>query len=109
IDGSTHQQLSDHVGTSAAFSPDGKSIAFLFPESTDPFAPPNLIEIMSFPEGGLDKTFTIPPSGTVFPVIQWSNDGQSVLYSINQNNVTNIWSQPLAGGEPKQVTDFKDS
>ena len=30
IDGSIHQQLSDHVGISAAFSPDGKSIAFLF-------------------------------------------------------------------------------
>ena len=109
IDGSIHQQLSDHVGISAAFSPDGKSIAFLFPESQDPFAPPNRIGIMTFPEGALVQTFTIAPSGTVFPVIQWSNGGQSVLYSINQNNVTNIWSQPLAGGEPKQVTDFKDS
>jgi Tol biopolymer transport system component len=109
IEGGTVQELSDHVGTSPTFSPDGKSIAFLFPESPDPFAPPNRIGIMTFPDGALFKTFTIPPSGTVFPVVQWSSDGQSVFYSINQNNVTNIWAQPKDGGEPKQFTDFKDS
>ena len=64
---------------------------------------------MSFTEGTLVKTLTIPSTGTVFPVAQWSLDGRSILYSINQNNITNIWSHSLEGGEPKQVTDFKDS
>ena len=40
---------------------------------------------------------------------QWSADGKSILYTTNNNNVTNIWSQPLDGGPAKQVTDFKDS
>jgi hypothetical protein len=28
---------------------------------------------------------------------------------VSQHNVTNIWSQPLEGGPPKQVTDFQES
>jgi Tol biopolymer transport system component len=108
IEGGAPQQLSDHVAFSPTFSPDGRSIAFLFPESPDPFAPPNRIGVMSFPDGAV-KTFTIPPSGTVFPVVQWSVDGRLIHYSVNQNNVTNIWSQDLDGGAPKQVTDFKNS
>jgi Tol biopolymer transport system component len=39
---------------------------------------------------------------------QWAPEGTSILYAVNVNNVTNIWSQPLDGGPPKQVTDFKD-
>jgi Tol biopolymer transport system component len=109
IEGGTPQQLSDHVAFSATFSPDGRSIAFLFPESPDPFAPPNRIGLMSFPDGAVVKTFTIPTSGTVFPVVQWSVDGRLIHYSINHDNVTNIWSQDLDGAEPKQVTDFKNS
>ena len=27
---------------------------------------------------------------------------------MNANNVSNIWSQPIEGGPPKQITDFKD-
>jgi hypothetical protein len=38
-----------------------------------------------------------------------AGDGRLIHYSINQNNVTNIWSQNPDGGEPKQVTDFKNS
>jgi serine/threonine protein kinase len=109
IEGGAAQQLSDHVAISPTISPDGRSIAFLFPESQDPFAPPNRIGIMSFPDGALAKTFTIPASGTVYPVVQWPADGRSILFSINQNNVTNIWSQPVDGGEAKQLTSFKDS
>lgn len=38
---------------------------------------------------------------------QWAGDGQALLYSLTRNGVTNIWSQPLAGGPPKQVTEFQ--
>jgi hypothetical protein len=41
--------------------------------------------------------------------MQWPGDDRLIHYSINQNSVTNIWSQAAEGGEPKQVTDFKDS
>jgi Tol biopolymer transport system component len=54
------------------------------------------------------KTFEFSNSGTVLSVIQWSPDGKSIIYTSSANNVTNIWSQPLDGRPPKQVTNFND-
>jgi Tol biopolymer transport system component len=42
------------------------------------------------------------------PVIQWSQDGKSIFYTVSTNNITNIWSQSLDGGPPKQITNFND-
>jgi Tol biopolymer transport system component len=108
IDGGTPTQITDHVVTMGVVSPDGKLIAFSYPESVDPSAPPNRIAIMPFEGGPLQKTFSITASGTVTPILRWSNDSKSVLFSVNANNVSNIWSQSLDGGPPKQVTDFKE-
>ncbi|MFN2530175.1 MAG: protein kinase [Pyrinomonadaceae bacterium] len=108
IDGGTPVQLTDHFGEMPTFSPDGQKIAFLYADSPDPYAPPNRIGIIEA-SGTLEKTVEMPPSGTVSAVIHWSVDGKSILYSVNMNNVSNIWSQSIDGGPPKQVTDFKDS
>jgi hypothetical protein len=43
------------------------------------------------------------------PSAQWSADSKSIMYTVNNNNVTNIWSQPFEGGPAKQITEFKDS
>src|SRR5690349_90628 len=108
IDGGAPVQISDHVATVGAVSPDGKLIAFLYPESPDMLAPPNRIAVMSFDGTGEIKAFPIPSSGTVLTILHWSQDGKSVLYTNTSNNVTNIWSQPIEGGPPKQTTDFKE-
>jgi eukaryotic-like serine/threonine-protein kinase len=107
-DGGEPIQVSDVVAVAPSISPDGKFVAYLFPESSDPLAPPNRIGVMPI-NGGEPKAFPFQPSGTIAPFAQWSLDGRSILYTVNNNNVTNIWSQPLDGGPPKQVTDFKDS
>ncbi len=108
IDGGTPVRISDHVVTVAGISPDGKSIAYTYPESPDPFAPPNRVAVMPFEGGPATHTFEMTPSGAVSTIIQWSFDGKSLLYTINANNVSNIWRQPLEGGKPIQVTDFKE-
>jgi Tol biopolymer transport system component len=108
IDGGNATMISDHVVTMAVISPDGKSIAYSYPESADPTAPPNRIAIMPFDGGPAVKTFNISASGTVLSILQWSPDGKSLLYSVNSNNVSNVWNQPLDGGPAKQVTDFKE-
>lgn len=108
IDGGTPVQVSDHVATLSSVSPDGKSIAFTYSESRDPFAPVNRIAVIPF-EGGPDiKVFEIVASGTALAVLHWSNDGKSILYTVTSNNLTNIWSQPVDGGKPTQVTDFRE-
>jgi eukaryotic-like serine/threonine-protein kinase len=105
IDGGTPVKLTDHVAAGATVSPDGQLIAYTYPEAPDPFAPPNRIGVIPFAGGSNIKNFEVATSTSV---VHWSPDGKSILYTITSNNVTNIWSQPLEGGPPKQVTDFKD-
>jgi serine/threonine protein kinase len=109
IDGGAPIKVTDQVATTSTVSPDGKSIAFTYPESSDAYAPPNRIAVIPFEGGPPIKTFTVPQSGTGLTTIHWwAHDGKSIYYTTTTNNVTNIWSLPLDGGPPKQVTDFRD-
>lgn len=38
--------------------------------------------------------------------LRWSPNGKGLQYLLNQNDATNLWEQPLAGGKPKQLTTF---
>jgi len=108
IDGGTPVRITDHIATMAAVSSDGRFIAITYPESQDPFAPPNRLAVIPFDGGPSIKTFEFNGSGTVAALTQWSADGKSIFYTVSANNVTNIWSQSLDGGPPKQVTEFND-
>ena len=59
---------------------------------------------MAFDGGPPTKHFDIfSPTETWF---RWGMDGRSLLYTKNEGGVDNIWSQPIAGGTPKQITHF---
>ena len=107
-DGGTPVEI---VNTKAIFpsvSPDGKFVLYQYPESGDSYVPPNRIAIISVEGGAPLKTFSFRTSGTIATTIRWAHDGRSIMYQVNDNNVTNLWSQSIDGGEPKQITDFKD-
>ena len=108
IEGGSPQQVMDHAANSAVISPDGKLLAYTYPESADPYAPSNRIAVVNLNDNSPVTTFEVAPSGTVSTLIRWSNDGKSILYSVNRNSVSNVWSQPLTGGDPKQLTFFKE-
>ncbi|MCM3874029.1 MAG: hypothetical protein ND895_25355, partial [Pyrinomonadaceae bacterium] len=38
--------------------------------------------------------------------IRWTSDGRGLTYINTQGGVSNIWRQPLNGGEPVQLTNF---
>ncbi|HEV7681607.1 MAG TPA: protein kinase [Pyrinomonadaceae bacterium] len=109
IDGGNPVELTNRVAISPTVSPDGKYVAYMFPASPDPLAPPNRIAVMPIAGGEPAKVIEIPPTSTVAPSAHWSADGKSIMYTVNNNNVTNIWSQAIDGGAPKQVSEFKDS
>jgi eukaryotic-like serine/threonine-protein kinase len=109
IEGGDARELTSRVSTNALVMPDGKFVAYLYPESHDPFAPANRIAIIPFEGGDPIKTFEFSAAIRLQTIVQWSPDGKSIHYTATNNNVTNIWSQPLDGGPAKQVTDFKDS
>jgi serine/threonine protein kinase len=107
IDGGSPMQVTTSPSLAPSVSPDGKFLAYLFPEAGDPLGPPNHIAIIPIDGGDPIKTFKYEVGRVNTPFTQWALDGKSIMYAVS-GNVTNIWSQPLDGGPPKQVTDFKD-
>jgi Tol biopolymer transport system component len=102
IEGGNPVRLSDAEAGYPTISPDGKMIAYSY---EDPSAnPPHGIAIMAFEGGPPTKHFDILSSLRTW--FRWATDGRSLLYTKNEGGVENIWSQPIAGGTPKQITHF---
>ena len=47
------------------------------------------------------------PANAVTAPVRWLPDGSAFGYISTRGGVSNIWLQPVEGGEPKQLTDFK--
>jgi serine/threonine protein kinase len=111
IGGGTPVEMINRETINPVVSPDGKQIAYLFTESSAFVldAPPNRIAVIPFEGGDAVKKFEIPQGkGAARTILNWSKDGRSLLYTAVADNVSNIWSQPLDGGKPVQVTNFKE-
>jgi len=40
-------------------------------------------------------------------LVRWSADGKALVYRKTDGGVGNLWVQPLAGGAPRRLTDFR--
>jgi TolB protein len=101
IDGGEPQQLTDRVTEEPAISPDGKLIAcFYYPGQS--------IKILIIPFDGGEPLYQFDvQEGSRDKAPIWTADGRAITYVVNRSGVSNIWSQSLTGGPPKQLTDFK--
>ena len=88
---------------SLTISPDGKQAACFYKET--PSSPSSGIAILPIEGGKPLKTFSVPPTRTGI-ALRWMPDGQSLAYINTTGGVSNIWMQPLDGGEPKPLTNF---
>jgi eukaryotic-like serine/threonine-protein kinase len=96
IDGGDPVQLTDHFLHGPVISPDGKLIAgFYWVEGGGKTA------IYPFAGGQLIKSLDI------WNFVRWAPDGRSLAY-IDLHDPANIYSQPIDGGQPVRLTDFKD-
>jgi serine/threonine protein kinase len=104
--GGEPKQLSDKFVSAAAISPDGSQIAALTASGTG-VNYKAMIDIIPA-QGGLPvKTFA--PSRFIFsPNLQYSGDGQSLYYVVNNKGVSNLISQPIGSASGTLVTNFDD-
>jgi serine/threonine protein kinase len=105
IEGGTPVQVGKLSLLSPDISPDGKLIAcLLMPDEQNP---ESQIVIIPMEGGQMTKSFDLPPSALGVSPIRWAPDGRAVTYVDTRDGVSNIWSQPLDGGRPRPLTDFK--
>jgi TolB protein len=106
IDGGEPVRLIDKWTSNPTVSPDGNLVACFYRED-QPNAPIK-VAIIAFAGGDPVKVLDLPrPSFTSDPGLRWTPDGRALTYIDTVNGVSNIWSLPLDGGPPKQLTDFK--
>src|SRR4030095_9491720 len=86
-------------------APRGSLIASVYRED-QPNAP-NKVAIIPFAGGDPIKLLDIPQSFNRTAGLRWMPDGRTLTFIDTINGVSNIWSLPLDGGSPKQLTDFK--
>ena len=100
VDGGQAVQMLDKYAMAPVVSPDGKLIACYYWDET----PDSQLGIAIIPfEGGAPiKQFNLPAM-----LVRWTPDGHGLAYIDNRGGVSNIWMQPIDGGKPVQLTDFK--
>ena len=101
IDGGAETRLTNRITEDPAVSPDGKLIAcFYYPGAG--------VKLAVIPIEGGDPIheFGVDPA-VRDKTPAWTPDGRAITYVVNRGGTSNIWSQPLAGGAPFALTDFK--
>ena len=105
INGGDPQQVSEIIATEPDVSPDGKFIACFFIDATKDKH--WRLGIIPFDGGGLVKVFDVPQTVAVDNSPQWTPDGRGITFIDWPADRSNLWLQPIDGGPPKQLTDFK--
>jgi serine/threonine protein kinase len=95
---------------SAVISPDGTKIAFTHGGSHGRYS---RIVVIPFAGGPPISSFDFPerednPGGGNPGIIQWTVDGRAIAFVRDVKGQSNIWTLPLDGGAPKQLTHYKD-
>ena len=99
IEGGNPVRLNNTAWTAyPAVSPDGKMLAYSYRDAT--VTPMNGVAIMWLDGSTPARRFEISSR------LRWTPDSRSLLYVKNDGGVSNIWSQPISGAIPKQITHF---
>ncbi|MEK6325368.1 MAG: LpqB family beta-propeller domain-containing protein [Acidobacteriota bacterium] len=100
IDGGDPVQVTNAPPEMLGVSPDGKLMIYL--DSGDQTK--KRVGILAIDGDQPVKFLDLPSSAWR---IQWGPDGRALTYVDWHKGVQNIWNQPLDGGPPSQMTDFK--
>lgn len=102
IDGGNPVQVTDYMSVLLAISPKDGQIAYAYDEQEN--SKRRRVAVIPFEGRPPPKVFDfVAPFGQK---VSWAFDGRALTY-IGTLGGSNIWSQPLDGSSPKQITDFK--
>jgi serine/threonine protein kinase/Tol biopolymer transport system component len=105
IDGGTPQRLTEVNSYSPTISPDGESVAYFLGEGS---AASFRIRLAVIPASGGATLHEFDVLPRQYGKLRFTPDGQALAYSVlDDHGVANLWAQPLSGGPPRQITDFK--
>jgi Tol biopolymer transport system component len=97
-------QLTNRPSELPFISPDGKVIGYFYTDEQSNNHP----RLAVIPIDGGDPVKTIELPRAVQPIaFSWMPDGRSIAYLDARSGILNVWSQPVDGGAPKQLTNFK--
>lgn len=97
-------KLTEQMASAGTVSPDGKFIACAL---WDPHDKRKKIAIISFDDGHLIKFFDLKNLPR-FNLLRWLPNEQALSFILTINGVSNIWKQPINGGNPQQITNYQD-
>ena len=103
IEGGDPVQLTDYWTVFPRISPDGKLIAAGYQDEHQ------IPHFAIIPSAGGQPIKILPMAESVLPGVglEWTPDSSTLVYVQKRNGVSNIWSQPINGDPPKQLTNFK--
>ncbi len=94
----------DTIMGNLSVSPDGKFLAY---QANSWSASPPSRRVTVIPTNGGPPVATFDTEGENWMVgPYWTPDSKAIQYLRVENQISNIWEQPLAGGPPKEVTHF---
>ena len=85
-----------------SISPDGNFLAYVF---NDGVGPKTSFAVLRTSDGGLVKTIEGGNLGSWY--LKWAPAGDALDYASAQDQLTDVWEQPLAGGGPRRLTHFE--
>jgi Tol biopolymer transport system component/DNA-binding winged helix-turn-helix (wHTH) protein len=101
LEGGQAMQLTETKSIRPFVTPDGKRVAYYYMD-----AQAWRIGVSSLDDGRLVTSFALQPT-VAERIVRWTPDGQAVAYIDSPGGVDNIWTQPLDGSTPVQLTGFK--
>ncbi len=110
IDGGAPEQVIDRYTTNPAVSPDGESIACFYRDEQAN----GRMKIAIFKVAGGEPIRSFDTAGVpVFDAanssLRWTANGRALTYVVTAGDVSNLWSQPISGDLPKQLTNFRSN
>ncbi len=105
IDGGDAKPLSDDFAWLPTISPDGQQVAMVSLQGQGVDEKP-IIKIIPATGGAAIKV--LAGRGDMSGPMQFSADGKALYFPVTLKGVSNLMKQPLDGGEPMQVTNFKE-